>query len=47
MFAKAIDKFNSQGSGDRYKFCTLLREFKQNNDYQGVTGKLQFDRHGD
>ncbi|MGK7948813.1 MAG: ABC transporter substrate-binding protein [Xenococcaceae cyanobacterium] len=47
MLAKAIDKFNSQGGGDRYEFTQVLQEFKQNNNYLGVTGNLQFDRFGD
>ena len=48
MLAKAIDKFNSQGCGDRYNFCTVLDElFKQNNNSQGVTGNLHFDNQGD
>ena len=47
MLAKAIDKFNPQGGGDRYEFTQVLHEFKQNNNYLGVTGNLQFDRCGD
>ena len=47
ILAKALDNFNSQGGGDRHYFCKVLYKFKQNTNCQGVTGNLQFDRHGD